>query len=113
MLFGHGADKLVNFADKVTQFPDPLGFGATASLVLAIFAEFFCSLALMFGFLTRLATIPLLFTMLVAAFVVHGGDPWASQERTLLFFLAYLTILIAGPGRFSIDRVIFHKSNGV
>ncbi|UCD65201.1 MAG: DoxX family protein [Candidatus Zixiibacteriota bacterium] len=112
MLFGHGADKLVNFGEKALQFPDPLGLGATASLALVVLAEFFCSLAIGFGFLTRLATVPPIITMLVAAFIVHADDGWASQERALLFFFIYLTILIAGPGRFSIDRMIFRKGNG-
>ncbi len=110
MMFAHGADKLVNFGDKVAVFPDPLGFGATASLILAVFAEFFCSLAVGFGFLTRLATIPLIITMLVAAFVVHGGDPWRDKELAIMYFIIYLVILIAGPGRFSIDRMVFQKN---
>ncbi len=112
MLFAHGADKLVNFAAYSAQFPDPLGLGSTFTLVLAVFAEFFCSLAIGFGFLTRLATIPPIVTMLVAAFVIHGADPWAKQEFALIYFLIYLTILIAGPGHYSIDRLWFGKSNG-
>ena len=110
MMFAHGADKLVNFSANVAHFPDPLGFGATLSLVLAVFAEFFCSLAIGFGFLTRIATIPPIITMLVAAFVVHGADPWSKQELALVYFLAYLTILIAGPGRCSIDRLVLRKN---
>ena len=49
MLFGHGASKIVNFSDKAASFPDPLGVGSTFSLVLTIFAEIFCSVAI--GFL--------------------------------------------------------------
>jgi putative oxidoreductase len=111
MMFGHGADKLVSFGDKVAAFPDPLGFGATTSLILVVFAEFFCSLAIAFGFLTRLATIPPIITMLVAAFIIHAADPWANQELAFLYLLLYVTVLFAGPGRFSIDRMVF-RANG-
>lgn len=111
MLFGHGAEKLVNFGQRAASFPDPLGVGSTASLVLVVFAEFFCSLAIAFGFLTRLAAIPLIINMLVAALVIHAGDPWAKQEFALMYFLIYLGILIAGPGRCSIDRMVL-RANG-
>ncbi|UCE25563.1 MAG: DoxX family protein [Candidatus Zixiibacteriota bacterium] len=110
MMFAHGADKLVNFGDKVATFPDPLGLGATASLILAVFAEFFCSLAIGFGFLTRLATIPPIITMLVAALVVHGADPFPNKELALIYFVSYLVILIAGPGRLSIDRMVLKRN---
>lgn len=109
MMFAHGADKLVNFGDKVLQFPDPLGLGATVSLVLVVFAEFFCSIAIGFGFLARLATIPPIVTMLIAAFVVHAPDPWPRKELAVAYLLIYIVILIAGPGKHSIDQRIFSK----
>jgi len=110
MMFAHGADKLVNFGDNVLQFPNPLGLGATASLVLVVFAEFFCSIAIGFGFLTRLATIPPIITMLIAAFVVHAPDPWPRKELAVVYLLLYIVILIAGPGKHSIDQRIFQKN---
>jgi putative oxidoreductase len=48
--------------------------------------------------------------MLVAAFVVHGGDPWRDKELAIMYFVIYLVILVAGPGRFSIDRKVFQKN---
>ena len=107
MLLGHGSDKLIRFAERAASFPDPLGLGSTTTLVLAVSAEFFCSLAIIFGFMTRLAVIPLMLTMLVAAFIVHGADPWAKQELAMLFLIPYLTLLLTGPGKFSLDRKIF------
>lgn len=107
MLLGHGGEKLLNFGDRAANFPDPLGLGSGLSLVLVIFAEFFCSLALVFGFLTRLATIPLIFTMLVAAFIVHGSDPWARQELAVIYLLCYLVLFFAGSGRYSVDNKLF------
>ena len=109
MLFGHGFEKLVNFGSIASGFPDPFGIGSTASLILAVFAEFFCSIAIAFGFMTRFSTIPLIITMLVAAFVIHGDDPWGKKELALMYLIPYLTILFSGPGKYSIDRMIFKK----
>jgi putative oxidoreductase len=107
MLLGHGGDKLLRFGEQVTHFPDPLGLGPGLSLILVIFAEFFCSLALVFGFLTRLAAIPLILTMLVAAFFIHGSDTWAQQEVAVIYLICYLVLFFAGPGRYSIDNKLF------
>lgn len=91
------------------QFLDPIGLGATTSFVLIVFAEFFCSILLILGLFTRLASIPLLFSMLVAAFVAHGVDPFATKELSLLYALAYATILAFGGGKYAIDYLIYNK----
>ena len=39
----------------------------------------------------------------VAAFIVHGADPLAKKEMALLYFIAFVAIFLAGPGKFSID----------
>jgi len=41
----HGYGKFVQLiGNEPIQFADPIGLGETVSLVLAVFAEFFCSL---------------------------------------------------------------------
>lgn len=107
MLFAHGSDKLVNFSLKASQFPDPLGFGSTFSLILVVFAEFFCSLAIAFGIFTRYAAIPLGINMMVAAFIVHYADPWASKELAIVFLIIFLTLSFTGGGRYSMDNKLF------
>jgi len=110
MLFAHGSDKLVNFSLKAAQFPDPLGLGSSFSLVLVVFAEFFCSLAIIFGIFTRYAAIPLIINMMVAAFIVHNADPWARKELPILFLIIFLTLFFTGSGRYSMDWKLFkHK----
>ncbi len=109
MLFGHGWGKLAGFGEMSPQFADPYGFGAASSLGLAVFAEFFCSLALIFGIFTRLSTIPLIITMLTAVFVIHGASPYQKQELGLVYLMVYVVIFIAGPGRYSLDALITGK----
>jgi putative oxidoreductase len=97
------------FGDGPIRFPDPIGVGATASLLLAVFSEVFCSILLIFGIGTRLAAIPLLITTLVAALIVHANDGFGKQELPLLYSAIYVVIAIAGAGKISIDNWIFAK----
>ncbi|MCA1761801.1 MAG: DoxX family protein [Cryomorphaceae bacterium] len=99
----HGYPKFLKLLSGDTAFGDPLGIGSTLSLVLAVFAEFFCSILLMLGLGSRLATIPLIITMATAAFVVHAGDELGKQEFPILYLLIYVTILVFGPGKFAVD----------
>ncbi|HTM65275.1 MAG TPA: DoxX family protein [Flavipsychrobacter sp.] len=107
MMLVHGLPKLESllFSDNVA-FSEVLGMNATISLSLAVFAEVICSALLIAGLGTRLATVPLIITMLVAVFHIHGNDPFAKQEMALHFLLAYLVLLVAGPGRYSADHLI-------
>lgn len=72
LLMNHGIQKWTNFQELSAVFPDPLGVGSPLSLGLAIFGELACSMAFIIGFLYRLAMIPMVFTMAVAFFVIHG-----------------------------------------
>ena len=111
MMLTHGIPKLTRlFGDEPIKFMDFIGIGPVASLSLAVFAEFFCSILLIIGFKTRLAVIPLMITMLTAAFVAHAADPFGRKELPLLYFTIFVGILIFGGGKFSIDGLMNNKS---
>jgi putative oxidoreductase len=63
------------------------------------------------GFATRLAVIPLIITMLVVVFYVHADDPFSKQEMGLHYLLTYIMLLIMGSGKYSIDNLLYRKSN--
>ena len=110
LMLTHGLPKLASLlAGGPVQFPPLFGLSATASLALAVFAEVFCSIFLLIGFGTRLATIPLIITMLVAAFYIHAADPFAKQESSLHYLLGYTILLIAGSGKYSLDYLLQRK----
>lgn len=100
----HGIPKFLNLVEGSTQFADPLGIGQTLSLILTVFAEFLCSVLLILGIGTRLAALPLIATMVVAAFYVHGTDPFQQKEMALLYLIVYITILVFGGGKFELGR---------
>ena len=110
-MFTHGWGKMMKlFSDGAVKFADPLGIGAFASLSLVVFAEIFCSFLLIIGLFTRFASIPLMITMFVAAFVIHADDPFSGKEMALLYLVIYLVLFITGAGLFSVDRFIYNKS---
>jgi putative oxidoreductase len=111
MLLNHGVEKLKNFSDTAPNFPDPLGIGHSASLGLAVFAEFFVSLFVIFGLVTRWSALVLATDMIVAFIGVHKGamSGQGSGELAFMYLMGYVTLLLAGPGCFSVDKVMFGK----
>jgi putative oxidoreductase len=107
MLINHGLDKIMHFADKAPRFADPFHIGSTTSLSLVVFAEFFCAAFVILGLFTRLATIPLVIAMGVAFFIANKYNfGTTGGELSLLFLACFTVIMIAGPGKISLDRFI-------
>jgi putative oxidoreductase len=113
MLFNHGFDKLAHFKDIVGEFQDPLGLGQEASLVLVILAEVLGSLLLTVGFMTRIAATVLVIDMFVAFLMVHKTAMTGAQsgELAFLYLAGYVMLLIAGGGLFSLDTIVFARSD--
>lgn len=109
----HGLQKLtILMAAGPISFPDPLGVGSDISLMLTVFAEAGCSLLIIAGLATRLATIPLMIAMIVAVFVIHGDHDFAKKELGSIYLLIYFVLLITGAGKYSLDHLINRKSGG-
>jgi putative oxidoreductase len=111
MMLNHGLDKMAHF-DKYSQhFISFMGLNPSASLCLSIFAEFFASALLVIGLITRFGALVLVINMSVAFIMVHkmalsGPMP---GELAFIYLAIYVTLLIAGPGQFSLDRILFGK----
>ena len=107
LMLTHGIPKMIKlFSGAPVQFPSVMGLSPELSLGLAVFAEVICSVFIVAGFATRLAVIPLIITMLVAAFIFHAPDPFAKQEPSLQYLLVYAVLLFAGSGKYSIDYLL-------
>ena len=109
MFLSHGLQKMANFGALSKSFPSIMGMGSTLSLSLTIFAEVFCTLGFVTGFLYRLSMIPMIFTMLVAVFIVHANDPFSTKELALLYLFIFIVMYCLGPGTFAADYFFAHK----
>ena len=104
-LFGaFGGPGLEGFAGFLTQLQVPMPM---VSAVLAAVAEFGGGLALIAGLGTRFAAVPLVITMLVAAFKVHGSA-FSAQAGGLEYALTLAVVSaglgLTGAGAFSLDH---------
>lgn len=102
----HGIAKIFFYSQTPDSFPDPLGFGNALSLWLVLFAEVVCSIGFMLGALFRLCLVPMIFTMCIAFFVIHAGDPLTAKEPSLMYLTLFVLLFITGPGKYSIDGVV-------
>ncbi|KMQ68438.1 DoxX family protein [Chryseobacterium sp. FH2] len=106
-MLSHGFPKLQMLLEggKI-EFFDFLGLGPKISLGLTVFAEFACSILLILGLFTRIALGFLMFTMIIAGFVIHGADPFSKKEMSLLYLSIYLLLMLFGAGKISVDYMI-------
>ncbi|UZJ62622.1 DoxX family protein [Pseudomonas sp. KU26590] len=104
LLFVHGLPKLLDFNSQLTLIEDPFHLGATLTLSMAIFAEVLCPLLILTGVLARLACLPILILLLVALVVVHSE--WSVEQGQFgwLLLIIFTSVLIAGPGRLTLNR---------
>lgn len=106
LMINHGYDKLIHYGTMHNEFINFMGIGKSLSLALVIFAEFFCSMFLILGLFTRLATIPLIITMCVALFQAHNAEVFGKGEMPALYLVVYVVLLLIGPGRVSVDSMV-------
>ncbi len=83
------------------HFPAPL-----LMAYLAKGAEFFGGFLFVFGLWTRLSSIFLVFTMIIATFIANKGDVLEHGQVSFLFLLLTAMFFFTGPGRWSLDYVV-------
>jgi putative oxidoreductase len=126
VFFAHGGQKLLGmfggrgFSGTVDLYSQ-MGFSAPVA-ILAISAEFFGGLALMAGFLSRIAVLGIIGKMLVAIFTLHVKNGffmnWSGEQRGegieyhLLVIALGLVILVKGSGALSVDRLLTRSTPG-
>jgi putative oxidoreductase len=110
MIYGHGFPKLLRlFSGTGIKFADPLGIGTGLSFGLTVFAEFFCSIFVILGLFTRASLIPLIIAMFVAGLIHHVPDPFSVKEKALLFLIVFITLMLTGPGKYSLSNLLAVK----
>ena len=121
IFFAHGAQKMLGwfggygFSGTMGFFTGMMHIPALFAF-LAIAAEFFGGLGLIFGFLTRIAALGIFCNMIVAVTMVHhqfgffmnwtGAQKGEGYEYHLLIVAVTALLMIRGAGAASIDRVL-------
>jgi putative oxidoreductase len=86
--------------------------GGLVAAYLAGGAEFFGGIALILGILTRPATAVMAFNMLIALiFHLNKGDKFVTYSHALESGILFLSLFIAGPGKFSIDYLLWGQES--
>ena len=124
MLMQFGMRQINNFDALKFVFPDILGMGSHASLVVMICIEIVCSAFIMFGFLTRLMIIPPFVAMILAEYHLlnyyikeapYMIDWQQPGYLPIMFMGIYMFLLLVGPGKISVDYFlslhIIHTEN--
>lgn len=132
LAFGHGWGKfsalVTGNGDWVVGMADGLGFPLPWLFAWALgITEFLGGICLALGLGTRLFGALVAFAMFVAAFVRHRAisqflawvglsgaseeqlRSWGDPERAILFLLIGGALLVLGPGRISLDRVLAER----
>ena len=108
LFYKHGIEKLTGFSNMQTHFPDPFHIGVTPGLMFALLTDGVCSLLIIVGLASRLAALLIIFNVSVVFFFLHGGSIVdAHAEMGYVYLAAFLCILLAGAGKYSIDNKLF------
>jgi putative oxidoreductase len=126
IFFAHGAQKMLGwfggygFAGTMGFFTGVMHIPALFAL-LAIAAEFFGGLGLIFGLLTRVASFGISCNMVVAVAMVHhhfgffmnwtGVQKGEGYEYHLLVLATTVFLIIRGAGAASVDRLLSSSAN--
>lgn len=104
LAFSHGVGKLGNYEKFVAGVGGKHGIPfPELTAPFAIASELVGGILLALGLFTRAAAVAIAGTMFVVAFWVHGSDPFMKKEFALAYAVAAIVVLIAGPGKYSLD----------
>jgi putative oxidoreductase len=109
----YGYEKLAHFSEMAasdfwTKNVNFLGMTGKIPLALTIFAELFCSILLILGLFTRLATFVLAFCMAYIFLVIfpfniiEKGDNGLHFNDAFVYFVIYLGLFFTGSGKYSL-----------
>ena len=95
-------ERMMEFSEflSANQFPLPI-----MSAIVSVYLQFLCSIMIILGFQTRLASLVMVLNFTVAIMFVHilGGDSVEGTTPALAMFFGCLTLLFTGAEKLSFD----------
>ena len=85
-------------------------FAPSAWAYLGKGTEFVAGIFILFGLFTRIAIIPLGLTMIFICFAIGKGRIFMEEQYPFLFFLLCFMFFFTGPGKWSIDKLLFRDN---
>jgi len=113
--YGPATTKINNFGNIVQWFGEGLGLPFPwLNALLATSAETAGFILLFLGLGTRIISVPLIITMLVAIFTVHIGNGFDAGDNgfeiPLYYILMLFSLIVTGPGKISLEAFIASKT---
>lgn len=115
MFIAHGMPKLMGGQETWAWLGSQMqifgiSFGFRTFGLMAALAETMGGLFLIFGLLTRITTFFMFFTMFTAvAFHLAAGDGFMGSAHPIELGIVFLSFMIMGAGKFSLDNLLFYK----
>jgi len=111
LLFGgmfiyYGWLKIEGYDLYMPHFKNYIGIGSRLSYNLVIVAEFFGGFLILIGLLTRLAILPIAFSMVIVIFVAHANDNFHIKNLPIVYLVLCPVIFLLGSGRYSVDALM-------
>tara|TARA_R110002050_G_scaffold67407_2_gene145886 strand:+ start:18037 stop:18471 length:435 start_codon:yes stop_codon:yes gene_type:complete len=109
LIIVHGFKKIGIGVGVAEIVPNPLGLPENVNEFIAVIANIGFPVFIILGFLTRLATLPVLAVTLTGYFVLHIHDSLLIKDVPFMYSLVFLFLFITGPGKHSMDAIIHKK----
>ena len=109
----HIIDKLQTYNFVLTGYPALLFDSSWATFVIFTFLESLFALMIILGYGTRFASFIMALGMFVEIFIIYPSLGWLGVERQILYIGIYITLVIAGSGRYGLETRLERKRKNV
>jgi putative oxidoreductase len=110
MMIIHGFKKLGIGVSEAEIIPNPFNLPQTFNDAFIISANFFFPFLVLIGFYTRLSALPVLVVTVTGYLIVHRNEALIARDIPFMYSISFLSILLLGPGKYSIDHFIYKKN---
>lgn len=109
----HIIDKLQTYNFVLTGYPALLFDSSWATFVIFTLLEAVFAVMIILGYGTRFASFIMALGMFVEIFIIYPSLGWLGVERQILYIGIYVTLVLSGGGRYSLESHSSRRYKGV